>query len=173
MVRTLRLAAAQMGATHRTDERQHTLNRMIKLLHKAANEDAQLVLFPELAFTTFFARHLIEDPNELDSWFEHGDITQSPSTKPLFDVAHTLQVDVCVGFAESTEDGEHFNSCIYYHAKTSSVLSKYRKIHLPGISEPYDNMDGACELEKLYFKVGNLGYEAFRVPDLCEVWHFL
>ncbi|KAK7546383.1 carbon-nitrogen hydrolase [Phyllosticta citricarpa] len=168
MPRTLRLAAAQMGATHYTDPRPKTLQRMITLLESASSKGAQVVLFPETAFTTFFPRHLINDPVELDSFFEHGDISTQAQTKPLFDRAKELGVDISVGFAEKTDDGETFNACIYYHAKTASILSKYRKVHLPGDFEPFADPEATNQLEKRYFKPGDLGWQAFRVPALVE-----
>lgn len=72
-----------------------------------------------------------------------------------------------MGFAEATEEGKHFNSCVYYHAATGSILSKYRKIHLPGDFEP---LPGAKtnQLEKRYFLPGDLGFNAFRVPGLLS-----
>ncbi|KAH0429139.1 carbon-nitrogen hydrolase [Colletotrichum camelliae] len=166
--RTLRVAAAQMGATHYGDERSKTLDRMIKLLEAAAAKGAQVVLFPEAAFTTFLPRHLINDPVELDAFFEKGDVSTQPQTKPLFDRAHQLGVDISVGFAEKADDGQTFNSCIYYHAKSGSILSKYRKIHLPGDFEPFADPEATNQLEKRYFKPGDLGFNAFRVPDLVE-----
>ncbi|GJD04105.1 carbon-nitrogen hydrolase [Colletotrichum higginsianum] len=164
--RTLKVAAAQMGTTNYTDARNKTLDRMLALLDDAAAKGAQLVLFPETAFTTFFPRHLINDPVELDSFFEHGDIVTQPQTKPLFDKATERGTDIAVGFAEKTDDGETFNSCVYFHAKSGSILSKYRKIHLPGDFEPFADPDATNQLEKRYFKPGDLGFNAFRVPDL-------
>lgn len=166
MPRVVRLAAAQMGATHLSDPREKTLGRMLKLLDHAAGRGAQMVLFPETAFTTFFPRHFFRDEAVLESWFEHGDIRTAPNTKPLFDRAKALGVDISVGFAEATADGQHFNSCVYYHARSGSILSKYRKVHLPGDVEPFPDPDATNQLEKRYFKPGDLGFEAFRVPDL-------
>ncbi|KAF6827780.1 carbon-nitrogen hydrolase [Colletotrichum plurivorum] len=166
--RKLRVAAAQMGSTHYSDPREKTLARMIALLESATAKGAQIVLFPEAAFTTFFPRHLINDPVELDSFFEHGDVSTQPQTKPLFDKAKELGVDILVGFAEKADDGQTFNSCIYYHAKSGSILSKYRKIHLPGDFEPFADPNATNQLEKRYFKPGDLGFNAFRVPDLTD-----
>ncbi|PSN69806.1 carbon-nitrogen hydrolase [Corynespora cassiicola Philippines] len=168
MARAIRIAAAQVGAVNRDDNRQHTLKRLIKLLDESQSKGAQIVLFPECTFTTFFPRHLFTDNTELESFFEHGDVTTAENTKELFERARELRVDICVGFAEATEDGEHYNTCIYYHAKTGSVLSKYRKIHLPGDFEPFADPNAVNQLEKRYFKPGNLGFNAFRVPDLVE-----
>ncbi|KAL5334017.1 carbon-nitrogen hydrolase [Aspergillus crustosus] len=168
MPRTVRLAAAQMGTTNKWDDRKETLSRMISLLKDAAAKGAQIVLFPEIAFTTFFPRYLILDPAEVESWFEHGDIRTAPSTKALFDTAQELGVDISVGFAEATETGEHYNSCVYYHANTGAILSRYRKVHLPGDFEPLPDPKAVNQLEKRYFLPGNLGFKAFRVPGLVE-----
>ncbi|PYH87807.1 carbon-nitrogen hydrolase, partial [Aspergillus ellipticus CBS 707.79] len=86
--------------------------------------------------------------------------------KALFDAARELAVDIIVGFAEATPDDERFNSCIYYHAASGSVLSKYRKIHLPGDVEPLADPTAVNQLEKRYFRPGNLGFQAFRAPGL-------
>lgn len=74
MSRVVRVAAAQMGATNVWDSRETTMERMKTLLQDAARQNAKLVLFPEIAFTTFFPRYLILNPDELESWFEHGDV---------------------------------------------------------------------------------------------------
>jgi Asp/Glu/hydantoin racemase/predicted amidohydrolase len=168
MPRFIRIAAAQVGAIHRTDNREHTLIRLVSLLEEAARKGAQVVLFPECTFTTFFPRHLILDGAELSSFFEHGDITTSQNTRGIFDKAKKLGIDISIGFAEATEEGDHYNTCIYYHAKSGSILSKYRKVHLPGDVEPFPEPDAVNQLEKRYFKPGNLGFNAFRVPDLVH-----
>ncbi|KAK4609878.1 N-carbamoyl-D-amino acid hydrolase [Fulvia fulva] len=168
MARKIRLAAAQMGATHRQSPREEPLRRMIKLLDDAACTGAEVVLFPETAFTTFFPRYLIEDEAELASFFEYGDITTSSQTAPLFERARFHGIDISVGFAEACDNGDRFNTSIYYHAKSRSILAKYRKIHLPGDFEPFSDPNATNQLEKRYFKPGNLGFEAFRAPDQAD-----
>lgn len=49
------------------------------------------------------------------------------------------------------------------------MISKYRKVHLPGTKEPFENPDAVNQLEKRYFEPGDLGFKAFRVPDLIEM----
>lgn len=165
--RLIRVAAAQVGAVHRWSEREHTLQRLTKLLEEAARKRAQLVLFPEIAFTTFFPRHFIAEEKELDQWFEHGDdIEKSPNTKDFFKKADELGVDVCVGYAERTLEGHSYNSCVYFSACKHSVISKYRKSHLPGTKEPYLDPEAINQLEKRYFEEGQEGFLAFRVPGL-------
>jgi predicted amidohydrolase len=167
MPRTVKIAAAQMGPVHRDSTRQDTLSRMIKLLQSASTRGAQLVLFPETSFTTFFPRHLISAQEELDSFFEHGDnLAGSPNTKPLFDEAKKLGIDISVGFAERAADEKGYNTSVYYSASQGKVIAKYRKVHLPGTKEPFENPDAVNQLEKRYFEPGNLGFKAFRAPDL-------
>lgn len=168
MSRTIRIAAAQVGAVHRTDIRENTLDRLVRLLNQAAEQGAQVVLFPECTFTTFFPRYLITNEAELESFFEHGDVTTAENTRHIFERAKELEVDICIGFAEATDDGNYYNSCVYYHAKSGSILSKYRKVHLPGDVDPFPEPNAVNQLEKRYFKPGNLGFNAFRVPGQVE-----
>lgn len=158
-----------MGPVHITSTRADTLARMVALLQSAAARGAQVVLFPEAAFTTFFPRHLINDQEELDTYFEHADsLLTSPNSRALFDEAKKLGVDISVGFAERTEDGKGYNTSVYFSAKKGEVIAKYRKVHLPGTKEPFENPDAVNQLEKRYFNPGDLGFKAFRVPDIIE-----
>ncbi|KAK5940040.1 hypothetical protein PMZ80_007458 [Knufia obscura] len=167
--RLLKVAAAQVGAVHRWSDRADTLNRLIRLLEEAAQTGALLVLFPELALTTFFPRYFIADENELASFFEHGeDVTGSKNTKKLFQRAHELGVDICVGYAERTTDGHSYNTCVYYSARLQRVITKYRKSHLPGTQEPCKDPGAINQLEKRYFEEGQEGFRAFRVPGLVD-----
>ena len=158
-----------MGPVHLHGNRQETIARMIALLQSASTLHAQLVLFPETAFTTFFPRHLIDSQEELDRYFEHGDsLATAADTRPLFDEAKKLGIDISVGFAERTNDGKGYNTSVYYSANKGAVISKYRKVHLPGTVEPFDNPDAVNQLEKRYFEPGNLGFQAFRAPDVLR-----
>ncbi len=155
--RVLKVAAAQMGPTQRMDSRERTLERMMALLEKAAAEGAALVVFPELAFTTFFPRWLIDD-EALATYFEAG--MPNPSVQPLFDRARELKVGFYVGYAEITAEGKRFN-CSILVEPDGTVLGRYRKVHLPGSVAP---REGAAfqQLEKRYFEYGDQSFPAFR-----------
>ncbi len=146
-----------MGGTQRADTRAHTLARMITLLEGAAVSGAELVVFPELAFTTFFPRWLL-DGAELDDFFERA--MPNPAVQPLFDRARALGVGFSVGYAELTPEEKRFNSAVLVRPD-GAVLGRYRKVHLPGSTEP---RPGARfqQLEKRYFEYGDLGFPAFR-----------
>ncbi|WP_315741782.1 MULTISPECIES: N-carbamoyl-D-amino-acid hydrolase [unclassified Bradyrhizobium] len=155
--RIVRAAAAQMGPTQRADSRAHTLARMIALLEQAAGQGARLVVFPELAFTTFFPRWLLED-DALDTHFERS--MPNADVQFLFDRARTLGVGFYVGYAELTAEGRRFNSSILVD-REGQIISKYRKVHLPGSVEPRPGAKYQ-QLEKRYFGYGDLGFPAVR-----------
>ncbi|WP_372618731.1 N-carbamoyl-D-amino-acid hydrolase [Falsiroseomonas sp.] len=162
MSRKLILAGAQMGPIQRADSRAATLQRMIALLEQAAAKGAKLVVFPELAFTTFFPRWPMgSDAPELLESFEAA--MPNPHVQPLFDRARALGLGFYVGYAELTPDGHRFNSAITV-GPDGDILFKYRKVHLPGsdhvkIGQKYQ------QLEKMYFEYGDLGFPVARGPE--------
>jgi predicted amidohydrolase len=160
MPRLLTLAGAQTGPIQRADSRARTLERLIALLESAARQGARLVVFPELALTTFFPRWFIPDAAELDAWFERA--MPNPNCQRLFDRARELGVGFYLGYAELTPEGRRFNSAITV-GPDGAILAKYRKVHLPGSVEPRPG-SRFQQLEKRYFEYGDLGFPAFRGP---------
>src|SRR5215510_7893408 len=154
MARHLKVAAAQLGPIHRADTREAVVKRLVGLLHEAAASGCKLVVFPELALTTFFPRYYMEDPQEIDSYFEKS--MPNPAVQPLFDEAKRLGVGFHLGYAELTnEDGmeRRFNTAVLV-ASDGKIVGKYRKIHLPGHSDHRPQL-AFQHLEKRYFEVGN------------------
>ena len=101
---------------------------MLDLLEQAHGQGCDLVVYPELALTTFFPRWLMEDQDEIDRWFEPE--MPSPVTRPLFDRARELGIAISLGYAELTAEGQHFNTQILTDRK-AEIIAKYRKVHLP------------------------------------------
>lgn len=162
MPRHLTLAAAQLGPISRGEPRNSAVARMQLLLREAAGKGAQLVVFPELALTTFFPRWFMEDQSEIDAFFE----TEMPNdaVQPLFDTAKELAVGFYLGYAELViEDGRarHFNTSIIVDA-SGEIVGKYRKVHLPGHREN-ETWRPFQHLEKRYFEPGDLGFPVFEV----------
>ena len=159
MARHLRIASAQLGPLHLADTRTTATQRLVALLRDAHAMGAKFVVFPELAFTTFFPRWWFEKPVEVDAkFFEHS--IPSPQTQPLFDEAKKLGIGFYIGYAELTPEGQHFNTAILV-APDGSVVGKYRKVHLPGHAD--HKPDAAFQhLEKKYFEVGDLGFRVWR-----------
>ena len=53
MARLLKVAAAQLGPIHRAEDRTSVVNRLLDMLRQAYGAGCKLVVFPELALTTF------------------------------------------------------------------------------------------------------------------------
>ena len=121
-----------------------------------------LVVFPELTLTTFFPRWWMADQAEIDSFFERE--MPSNETAPLFNEAKRLKIGFSLGYAELTqEDGRlrRFNTAILVE-RDGHIVSKYRKVHLPGHDDHRPNVPYQ-HLEKKYFEVGNLGFNVWRM----------
>jgi predicted amidohydrolase len=159
MTRVVRIAGAQTGPIQRADRRSATLERLTALLDRAAAQGAELVVFPELAFTTFFPRWQLAGA-ELDVYFERE--MPNPDVQALFDKARDLGVCFYVGFAELAPDGRRFNTSVLV-GPDGTLLGKYRKVHLPGTPEPRPGIRYQ-QLEKRYFEYGDMGFPAFRTP---------
>lgn len=157
-MRIITVGAAQLGPTQKAEGREEVVARMIALLVAAAGRGCDLVVYPELALTTFFPRWFMTDPDEVDAWFERE--MPNPATAPLFEVARRHAVALSFGFAELTPAGGHFNTSILTD-KAGAIVGKYRKVHLPGHSE-FDKTRAFQHLEKRYFEPGDLGFPVFR-----------
>lgn len=162
MSRIITVAAAQMGPIARNSSREEVVIRLIDLLRQAYDRRAQLVIFPELALTTFFPRWYIEDEGELDSFYESA--MPSVVTQPLFDTARDLSVGFYLGYAELVRHGagrkRRFNTSILVD-RTGHIVGKYRKVHLPGHAT-YEPQRPWQHLEKRYFEPGDLGFPVWR-----------
>ena len=164
MARVLTVAGAQMGPIARADGRERVVARLLGMLREAKARGSDLVVFPELALTTFFPRWWMEDEAEIDSFYEAA--MPSAGTQPLFEAARQLGIGFYLGYAELARDGarkRRFNTAILVD-KAGQIVGKYRKVHLPGHADvrlgyPYQH------LEKRYFEPGDLGFPVWRVLD--------
>ena len=164
MTRSLPLAVAQLGPIARDEPRASAVERMIALLRKADDAGSKLIVFPELALTTFFPRWYFEDQADVDAFFE-TDIPNA-DTEPLFDAAARAGIAFYLGYAELISHNDttrRFNTSILVD-QAGEIVGKYRKIHLPGHRElepdfPFQH------LEKRYFETGDLGFPVFNTLD--------
>ncbi|NQV96557.1 MAG: N-carbamoyl-D-amino-acid hydrolase [Acidimicrobiaceae bacterium] len=158
MSRIVNVAAAQLGPIQREDSRAIVVKRLIDLLRQAHSRNAELVVFPELALTTFFPRWFVDDITQADHWYE----TNMPSvaTQPLFDEAKRLGVGFCLGYAELTADSQRFNTQILVE-RNGSVVAKYRKVHIPG-HEHHEPDRPFQHAERYYFTPSNEGFGVWK-----------
>jgi N-carbamoyl-D-amino-acid hydrolase len=159
MSRFLTLAACQTGPIQRSASRRETVGRLVHLLERAAAAGAELAVFPEMALTTFFPRWQLDDPREVDAFYETE--IPGPLTQPLFDAARRLGIGFALGFAElALEQGRkrRFNSMCLAGAD-GAVIGRFRKIHIPGSEAAESGV--TTHLERRYFEPGDLGFPVY------------
>jgi predicted amidohydrolase len=160
MKRYLTLAACQTGPVQRSTGRAETVQRLIHLLERAAKAGAELAVFPELALTTFFPRWALDDPREIEAFYEQQ--LPGPLTQPLYDAARRLKVGFALGFAELAQDqgrARRFNSMELVGAD-GATIGRYRKMHIPGSERAEAGV--TTHLERRYFEPGNLGFPVYQ-----------
>jgi len=162
MSRHLKVAAAQLGPLQRSDTRTAATRRLIELLRESHAMGARFVVFPELAFTTFFPRWWMDDQAEVDRRYFEREMP-GPETRALFDEARKLGIGFYIGYAELTPDNHRYNTAILV-GPDGRLVGKYRKVHLPGHAD-HKPQAAFQHLEKKYFEVGNLGFRVWRFMD--------
>ena len=156
MARELVVGAAQLGPIARDEPRSKVVARLIALLHQARDAGCELVVYPELALTTFFPRWYLDDsPEELDGFYETA--MPGAETQPLFDEARRLGIGFCLGYAELTPDGHRYNTYVLVE-RDGSIVGRYRKVHLPGHEEP-EPWRAFQHLERRYFEESPEGFD--------------
>ena len=159
--RTITVGAAQLGPIAKDEPRSDVVERLRAMLGKGATAGCDLVVFPELALTTFFPRWFTADVSGHDHYFETE--MPGPETQPLFDDAKELGVGFCLGYAELTADGERFNTTILVE-RDGSIVGHFRKVHIPGHEddEPWRPFQ---HLERRYFQESDEGFPVWRAFD--------
>jgi len=105
MARVITVGAAQFGPVQRSENRTQVVGRLLELLREGHARGCDLVVFTEVTLTSFFPHWYMEDPAEIDSYFERE--MPGPETRSLFDEAAHLGVGFHLGYAElAEEDGQ-------------------------------------------------------------------
>ena len=156
--RVLRVGAAQLGPIQHDHSRSQVVDRLVALLRQAGDRGVELLVFPELAITTFFPRWYVEDIADMDRYYETD--MPGPETRKLFEEAARLGVGFTLGYAELTRDGERFNTTIMVE-RDGTIVGRYRKVHVPGHEddEPWRPFQ---HLERRYFQESHEGFPVFE-----------
>ncbi|MEN9804731.1 MAG: hypothetical protein RIS41_1578 [Actinomycetota bacterium] len=161
--RSVVVGAAQLGPIQRDHSRADVVERLIELLHQAHRRGVELVVYPELALTTFFPRWFETDIARADHWYETA--MPGPDTAPLFAEAARLGIGFCLGYAELTEPDaagrrHRFNTQILVD-RDGRTVGKYRKVHIPGheTNEPDRPFQHA---ERYYFEPSDEGFPVWK-----------
>ncbi|MEM8620168.1 MAG: nitrilase-related carbon-nitrogen hydrolase [Actinomycetota bacterium] len=161
MSRVVTVAAAQLGPVERADTRADVVERMLVLLRDAAARGCDLVVFPELALTTFFPRWYVDDITDADHFYERA--MPNDVTAPLFAEARARRIGVALGYAllDIGRDGvEHRWNVQTLWDLDGAEVATFKKVHIPGhaSNEPDRPFQ---HLERYYFEPS---------PDGFGVW---
>lgn len=160
MTRTVRVGAGQLGPIQRGHSREQVVARLLDLLHQAADAGCDLVVYPELALTTFFPRWFVDDITEADHYYERS--MPNAATQPLFDEARRLGIGFCLGYALLAEgdDGVHRWNVQTLVERDGSIVATFKKVHIPG-HEEHEPDRPFQHAERYYFEPS---------PDGFGVW---
>ena len=122
----LAIAAGEMGPISRDESRASAVRRMTDMMRQAKRILVELMVFPELALTTYFPMWFIEDQAEIDFYFERE--MPNEYARPLFGTAAESEMGFYLGYAEISEgNGEtrRYNAAILVDA-SGAIISKYQ-----------------------------------------------
>jgi hypothetical protein len=162
MPRIVTVGAAQLGPIQRSHTRAAVVERLRALLHQAHARGCDLVVYPELALTTFFPRWYVDDLAEVDHYYEAS--MPNEATQPLFDDARRLGVGFCLGYAlrETDADGvEHRWNVQTLVERDGRIVATYKKTHIPG-HEHHEPDRPFQHAERYYFEPSPEGFGVWR-----------
>ena len=163
MNQKIKLALAQISS--KRENKKENLLKIEKLTIEAKEQDADLIVFPELSLTGYVLQ---------DQIYEMAEIIPGPSTKKIEELSKKTGMHIIFGMPELSEKTKAtvYNTAVF--VSPNGFLGKYRKMYLPTHS---------VFEEKRYFRpgyqtavfntpVGNVGlficYDIF-FPEVCRL----
>lgn len=136
------VAATQMTCG---DDRKGNIENAEKLVVKASQKGAQIILLQELFETRYFCQEEKQENFSLATSLE-----KNPAVEHFAKIARKLNVVLPISFFESSNKA-FYNSIAVIDAD-GTVLGTYRKCHIP---------DGPGYEEKFYFNPGDKGFKVW------------
>ena len=142
------VAATQMTCTKDCD---HNIANAEKLVVRAAQKGAQIVLLQELFETLYFCQEEKAGNFALATTLE-----ENKAVKHFCAIARKLKIVLPISFFEK-KNNAHYNTIAVIDAD-GSILGIYRKCHIP---------DGPGYEEKFYFNPGDTGFKVWQTKYAC------
>lgn len=147
-MRKVKVAALQFSCSKDVQE---NINKAEKMVREAADNDANIILLPELFERQYFCQEKRYD------YYDYAlPLEKNPAVNRFKEVAKELGVVIPVSFYERDID-RLFNTVAMIDAD-GSVLGIYRKTHIP---------DDHFYQEKFYFTPGDTGFKVFDTRFGC------
>lgn len=147
-MRQVKVAALQFSCSRDVQE---NINKAEKMIREAADNDANIILLPELFERQYFCQEKRYD------YYDYAlPLEKNPAVNRFKEVAKELGVVIPVSFYERDID-RLFNTVAMIDAD-GRVLGIYRKTHIP---------DDHFYQEKFYFTPGDTGFKVFDTRFGC------
>ena len=147
-MRQVKVAALQFSCSRDVQE---NINKAEKMVREAADNDANIILLPELFERQYFCQEKRYD------YYDYAlPLEKNPAVNRFKEVAKELGVVITVSFYER-DIARLFNTGAMI-AADGRVLGIYRKTHIP---------DDHFYQEKFYFTPGDTGYKVFDTRFGC------
>lgn len=147
-MRQVKVAALQFPCSRDVQE---NINKAEKMVREAADNDANIILLPELFERQYFCQEKRYD------YYDYAlPLEKNPAVNRFKEVAKELGVVIPVSFYERDID-RLFNTVVMIDAD-GSMLGIYRKTHIP---------DDHFYQEKFYFAPGDTGSKVFDTRFGC------
>lgn len=142
-----------LGQTHATGNVDENREAVAALVERAASQNADLILFPEMSILEFFARK----PHSYE-YFDLAEPIPGPTSQWFGELARQHGIAIVYNHYERSREHLRFDASVVVD-RDGKLLGRQRMIHLA--EEPGCN-------EKFYYVPGWDGYHVF---DLCG-WRF-
>ncbi|MEM3672628.1 MAG: carbon-nitrogen hydrolase family protein [Candidatus Bathyarchaeia archaeon] len=163
MISKFKIALAQISCNR--GNKKENIRKMEKYVAKAKEQDAHLVIFPELSLTGYVIR---------DQIYELAETIPGPSTKAIENVAKKHKTHIIFGMPELSEKTQAvvYNTAILVGPE--GFVGKYRKIHLPthSVFEEKRYFRPGYQAATFETEIGRIGliicYDIF-FPEICRL----
>lgn len=142
-MKNVTVAAVQMQCSNDVAENLATAERLVR---KAAEQGAQIILLPEL-----FERYYFCQERQYDFYDYAKPVAENDAVKHFQPIARELSVVLPISFYE--KDGNSLYNSIAVIDADGEILGVYRKTHIP---------DDHYYQEKFYFTPGNTGFKVWE-----------
>ena len=163
MKEKIKIALAQISS--KRENKKENLQKIEEFTIKAKEQEADLVIFPELSLTGYVLR---------DQIYELTEVIPGPSTKRIEDLAKKTGMHIIFGMPELSEKTEAtiFNTAVF--VGPTGFIGKFRKMYLPthSVFEEKRYFRPGYQTAAFNTAIGNIGllicYDIF-FPEVCRL----
>lgn len=163
MIRKVKIALAQISC--KRGNKKENIRKMEEYVVKAKEQDAHLVIFPELSLTGYVVR---------DQIYDLAETVPGPSTRAMENIAKKHKAHIVFGMPELSDKAQAviYNTAVL--VAPEGFIGKYRKMHLPthSVFEEKRYFRPGYQAATFETEIGRIGliicYDIF-FPEICRL----